>query len=548
MMVMQLSATPNRSRHRVPPAISLLLGLGFAAAGLFLAGGCADSTSPESGPATIVFVPDVDSVSLDLMAELPLSVRLTNVASAQVRFIHQGSEQQTSTYLYRAEHLGVDSVQAQVVLPDTTLRKDWRIRVDIGDADRTPAVRQLSAENSSRPSAIDVSWLRPALLITPRPLQCYQVGISDVPVVDAAGWDAEVEVLEEVVAAGSQEMYHRTYSSDSYAAVWPGRECVLVVRGLDVAGVYSLPSSSAPLRISAPYWLEGRVTDEAGRALAGVLVSYGCDTCKTITRSDGLFRFGPLRDIDRFVLRATDDGLDSPGIGDYFDVYSDTLDVDSPQPVQLSLIRAWPLASDCTRANYGQSFLTFLRKMTLTDSPDPGGDYPLLKWEQYPIPICIYPPVIGSGGFDLAERTRVAVAMWNERLGEDYLTIVDTPEEARCDVYFVTNISSGVHGLVDVLEPVGGNLNQVIPQRLRMRIDSDVPDEVYALEVILHELGHVLHLRHVLGCSYLMGINPGGILDAHPPPDSPISDDEARAVTAIRYLPQRQQMDHYLVD
>ena len=91
-------------------------------------------------------------------------------------------------------------------------------------------------------------------------------------------------------------------------------------------------------------------------------------------------------------------------------------------------------------------------------------------------------------------------------------------------------------------------LGRVIPKKMVVFINPVLPDLKTVAEISLHELGHTLGLYNHADCpaaGYLMKIAGGfGSLDR----EDPIHLDELRAVAAIRYLPQGQDMSKYRID
>ena len=106
-------------------------------------------------------------------------------------------------------------------------------------------------------------------------------------------------------------------------------------------------------------------------------------------------------------------------------------------------------------------------------------------------------------------------------------------------------------GIVDVLLPYGHYvINEVVPEHVRIRVRPDIPDPEFVLEVMLHELGHVLGMGAHSICGlykHLMFSSFRGIIQIRWPL-SPISDEEAYAAKAIRNLPGDFPLDWYRVD
>lgn len=523
---------------------SAWLGLGVVAALLIIS--CANSTDPGvGGVPNALFLPAVDSLSLGLSEQYLFSVQVNNAPGATITYYRGDSIQANArTFLYEASHVGLDSLRAAVVLPDSTAEKQWMIRVTLGGGEVTPPVRSLVVDHDLTPSSLVLTWNLPAEAITPRPLARFFIGLSYTELSSEADWENGT-MLDTVAVIPGAVGYQRRYGAGEYPALQPGAEVWLAIRAEDEAGVVSALGNVQRIRITSPYWLDGFVRDDAGLPLGGKIVSYGCDICKVYTQPDGSFRLGPFRDIDRYILTVTDDGFGTAGIGDYYDFVSDTVSVWSPQPLSLYLITAWGLDDGCGSA-HGGDFLDYLRYMTQTnrDLNDRPGRI-LLKWEEYPLQVYVQEALNVDETFSLDALADTALAWWNDRLGEDYFVKVPTPEEADLEVLFM-GMPPHNPGKTDVVEPPSA-LNVVIPIRVHVRISHRLTNEERALEVILHELGHALCLGGHSQCpstAHLMNAGPIGIIQARLPL-SPINDDEVRAARAVRVLPQGIHMDHY---
>jgi hypothetical protein len=515
--------------------------------------GCGHSTDPSGDrPPQVVFTPAADSVTIDLDVEQIFWAEVRNASAEEISF--RRGEQVVSTedhYVYAAEKLGVDSLAARVVLPQREVEKHWRISVRLGDAQRPPDAQEVTVGHGPLPGSIEVRWQRPAPQITPRPLARYLIAISyDGPVTEQ-NWE-EALPLDAVASVPGQVGYMRSYDDDDHPVLQAGQTFWLAVRVEDDAGAMSGVGDVRSLRLSAPYWLEGVVRDDLLAPLEHILVSYGCDTCKTLTAADGSYRLGPFRDLDKYVLKISDDGVGTPGFGAFFDFRTDSLGAQSPQPIDVVLIRNWPLDIGCGDAYPAGGFLEYFLTMTRTDTftlRRPNRQ--LLKWTEYPVRMYIHEAMTTDGTFSLDSLTVEAAATWNARLGEPYFIEVQELGEAQIEVYFEPN-EVNLYGIVTVEKPLFAKINDVIPTLMKVKIKQNVSiAHIQTMfEVILHELGHALCLGGHSRCSasvHLMNAEPFGIIDARWP-ESPINDDEAAAVRCIRNLPQGVSMHHYRYD
>ena len=287
----------------------------------------------------------------------------------------------------------------------------------------------------------------------------------------------------------------------------------------------------------------------------GVLVDYGCDTCKTLTDGVGEFEFGPFRDIDQYVLHVRDDAQGTGEIGEFYDLKSDTLSAESPSPLALYLIHTYGLEDVCDGFYDGGDFLTYFRKSTRTNVIfNNRPNHRLFKWENYPLKVHIHETMNEDGTFAMDEVAREALANWNGRMGEDYLVEVADPGQAQIRIEFSdSGLCPGCLGQAILEEPAGYQMSEVIPERVLIRVKISLVDSTHTQEIILHELGHGLLLSEHCDCGsygnimHVMHQPPTWVIrDRYP--DWPISIDEMHAVRAIRNLPQGQDMSRYLLE
>ncbi|MFH1842142.1 MAG: hypothetical protein ABIF77_02960, partial [bacterium] len=448
-------------------------------------------------------------------------------------------------YNFLATRIGADSVLAEVILPDRTFSKRWRIEVELGTQPPTPATLVLDVHHDLDPGTVNLSWERPAPAITFRPLARFVVGVSEEKLTSLEDWD-NVVIIEELEVVPEQEGYIRRYDFRDHPQISPGQEVWFYVRVLDVAGVWSALGADQDIRITEPYSISGFIYDTAGNDLLGILVSYGCETCKDITDSNGYFELGPFRDIDRYDLTVTDDGVFTAGIGDFYDFVRDTVSVDTEQPLSFTLIRNWGIDNDCGDHHNGD-FLDYLRHMTNTDrdlNDRPGRI--LQRWPEYPLFVYIEDAMSSDGTFSLSAAADTALSWWNSRMGETYF--IETSDSLGADI--AIDFTDGLPwiGIAEIVDPIGGRINVHIPVRMRIRVKQNMATEVSAIEVLLHELGHALCLGEHSFCDgtvHLMNSDPSGITQARYP-ESPINDDEVHAVNAIRHLPLSINMSSFI--
>jgi hypothetical protein len=370
----------------------------------------------------------------------------------------------------------------------------------------------------------------------------------------AANWN-EATVIDTVEHQPGQTIgYSRTYSAEQMEEILPGEEVWVGVRVEDRSGLLSPLSETSSIIITLPYSLHGYIRDEHGQPLHGVIVDYGCDTCKTATDETGWFEFGPFRDIDKFVFTTISSNENShPDTVDaYYDFQTDSLGVETPQPLDIMLIGRNGLDPGCPDEHYSGDFLSFVRQMTRTDRElTIRPNFELLKWDSYPLNVYINEALNTDGTFSMDSLAVEAITIWNDKMGEDYFLQVDQVDLADIEIIFTVQGIYPNHGLTEIMNDGRRyRINEVIPRKMDVSVLQSLNEAVYTLEVLLHELGHALCMGDHSNCGdlvHLMWGTPAGIIAARWP-DSPINDDESAAARIIRYLPQATPMDHYIND
>jgi hypothetical protein len=204
--------------------------------------------------------------------------------------------------------------------------------------------------------------------------------------------------------------------------------------------------------------------------------------------------------------------------------------------------------SACETARYAGDFLNYLRDMTFTDPARyVRPEYITARWPDLPI---TYHAVEGwndAGAFALHALADSAVAMWNERLGRPFFVPAANPESAQLTIFFDTNGMGMNIGITRIVEPYYAPINTVIPRKMTIQTRTSFLEPTFALEVLLHELGHALCMGGHSTCNagiHLMQGNPKDIIEDRWP-ESPISDDEVRLIHLIYMLSPDYPLDMY---
>ena len=288
-------------------------------------------------------------------------------------------------------------------------------------------------------------------------------------------------------------------------------------------------------RITTEWWIDGRVTNDAGLPLLGVVVGTAVPLRNGNTDGAGHFRLGPYRSIDSVSVRTTTD--------DYYD-YT-TARLGSTVDAELDLVLPGKYGVDPACTGYDGDFLTYLRHMTRTVASDVDTSASRLwKWDHWPITVFL-PDSTTAGGRELDDLARAMLAMWNAELGETYL--IETNNAAAADVRcaWVIDAAAG-YGETALVLPAGRVLGDVIPQKIRVEVEIGLGTDQFFQEVALHEFGHVLglvnHSMFCTGSGHLMVLGASGNLSL----PNPIHPDEIRAVRCVRRLPQGADMRRYV--
>jgi hypothetical protein len=155
----------------------------------------------------------------------------------------------------------------------------------------------------------------------------------------------------------------------------------------------------------------------------------------------------------------------------------------------------------------------------------------LNKWKNFPIDVYV-PAFVNGEQLDYEDVCREAVAHWNERVGSNLFTLVDTQPETGVWFQFKTRDELAPHIGVTHHENDGAGF----PKTSAISIVNDFADRDQLWKVALHELGHTLRFRH-LPEGYLMY---GG-----QPLPMTVTNDEIAVIRLYLALPNRSDMSFY---
>jgi len=439
--------------------------------------------------------------------------------------------------------VGVDTLRLDSSYSSLTWDRTWYITVLENPTTIPPDVPSVVIAHGIEAADVDVSWhFIPQSIY---PINEYRVAMSYEGPLTTENW-------EDAILLGTYPRLHNQVGDKvTYTAADDGMQsgelAWFAVRGVDEAGQMSNIPSQNPHLISSPCYIEGNVYSDNGEGLPNVIIDYGCSSCLVTTDSEGHFIFGPVPNVNTYDLLTLADDTDFDGepFDSYYNFTTRNVQYDPSGNNDIILLTRYGLAEGC--AAYDHEFMYYFRIMTSTffhSGSRP--NYLLYKWETYPV--TVYVPPFNSGGLDFQSLCSEAVGFWNDNMAEEYLVLVDTPEEAMVEFYF-DNEGELYAGSTFLEQPANPDfiLGDVIPEKVKIYIWDQLTNARNVKETAMHELGHSLGmLDHTLctGEGFVMNANTGGVLANGP--ENAVHPDERRAVRAIRYLPQATDMSDFV--
>ncbi len=430
------------------------------------------------------------------------------------------------------------TLSVAVALGDTVLGRTWSLDVRPLDEALPGSVAELRALPGAVRGEVRLVWGPSAASVFP--IDYYEIRLNtDGPVTDA-NWDGLQPLYIVNHDDGAAEF---ATAVPSHLTGFTGGETVWCgVRCSDERDLRSLAVSVETTVIDGRWWATGAVRDHLGDPLADVDVT--ADTAPaTLSAPDGTYRLGPFEMGETPVITAMTP-LASPQGESWHAGLSHPLDPGAPEWGFLLLPR---YGCDPGCYSFDTNFVAYFRSLTNTLHPtDDRPNTDLYKWESYPVPVHV-PEFLSPDNVDFASACRAMVQAWNDNLGADFLVL--EPDPALAAIIFAYELDeTGLYGRADLDQPGNGGLvlGTAIPERVTVRLQPTLPNELSVQAVALHELGHALGLYGHAYCAapnYLMWL--GGINPYERPPAESIHIDEIRAVRLIRELPQGLEMAAY---
>lgn len=308
---------------------------------------------------------------------------------------------------------------------------------------------------------------------------------------------------------GSEQEYR-------FASPDRGRDLYAAIRSFDGTGNASPASATAHVHITG-YTLAGTCYEPvSGLPVEGLAVTVTASRVhKLLTDALGQYT---VQDAGGETAHIS---IRSGASGSIYHGYDLTLaltgDVDLEHPIVEYIAADNPLGQNilklCVQAAYGTS-----------------RDRHLKKWSAYPVDVYI-PELVNGSGIDYGDFGKRAVEQWNSKSGLNIFNLVTAPPENGIEVFFVPRAEIEPHnGLADIETDVDG-----FPTSASIYIIDEL-GESKLWSILLHELGHTIHMGH-LPSGYLM-------YAGQPLPDD-ITDDEVRMVQLFMALPNNLHLEIY---
>lgn len=493
-------------------------------------GGGGGSTGPGPDP-VIGFTPTTQGLQLTIGDTRQFGATVSPEGDLSVTWRRGGAVVgDQRQYLYEARQVGRDSLRVRAEAGTVIREFFWVLDVAAAPLTLPPQVSGVTVAPGPEPVEVVVTWTRVAG--STYPIVAYEIVMSYAGAVTTDNWEQSIHLGETPHVSG-QSGYGVTFSRAN-GGLLPGAEAWFAVRARDDRGQLSGALLSRRTNITTEWWIDGRVLDDLGAPILGVITATSAPIRNDNTDGEGLFRLGPYRSVDTVTVATTPPAgyyaFRTGGITSAVDV---SLDIVLPQ--------RYELAPECAFDSYGGNYLNWFRRMTRTATV--AGDTAasrLWKWQEWPVSVFVPDSTLASGR-DMGQAAREMIALWNQSLGEVFM--VETGSRVTADIYFawVDDASAG-YGQASLELPVGGVLGDVRPERIRLEVETGLLTDQFFREVCLHELGHALCLSaHSLECDgagHLMVLGASGNLSL----EHPIHPDEVRAVRLLRVLPQGVDM------
>ena len=347
----------------------------------------------------------------------------------------------------------------------------------------TPGVRAIDVRGGPALGSLQVSWDRPESEPGQAPVAAYRIAWAEQPF--SVG---EFQSAHHVRIADAPD---RIQQEALLTGLVPGETYYVRLQSQDADGNGSFPSypldpARASREISFAGWVRGVGFDSPPEDLAGM--HFIAEESSTTTDADGRFALSTMSGGDMLPVLLLDPR------GTWAGLRMDLSGASHLIETVLFPRATVPILSSDPQAPSSMSMSEYVRVMTANDR----APHRLLTWANWPVRIGLPDYVFESEveQVDYRRSFERAIQTWNEALGEPLLVGVELgqPHELEPWIEIVPGEEQTL-GQTVVLEPTG-ELFEVIPKRMAMRLRVNFRTQRFSDQVVLHEMGHVLGLAH----------------------------------------------------